>query len=281
METVGLHPVFIENFLLLQRLFNTSLFRFETKIISDDIITKNIDCNQIYNNILQNKKIISENIETDNQKVNNLKVKDANIDFLDVEDQKVNNLKVKNANIDFLEADDQRVNNLKVKNANIDFLDVEDQKVNNLKIKNANIDFLDVEDQKVNNLKVKYGEINSLDSILLKSKNIISENIKGDIIEGHEINVVSDRRLKKNISYNSVSSDYLDKIDLATFEYLNSDKSHIGFIAQDIYKYYPQLINEDINGNYSIKYLELIPLLLDYNKKIKIRLSNLEEKLTF
>ena len=39
-------------------------------------------------------------------------------------------------------------------------------------------------------------------------------------------------------------------------------------IFQDIQKYYPQLINVGENGYLSIKYLEMIPLLLDYNKNL-------------
>ena len=113
----------------------------------------------------------------------------------------------------------------------------------------------------------------------MNSKNLISNSIKGNIIESKEINVLSDINLKKNIIYNNVSPIYLDNINTATFEYLNDDISHIGFIAQDIQEYYPQLINTDSNGILSIKYLEIIPLLLDYNKDLKTKLNNLEDKI--
>jgi len=135
-----------------------------------------------------------------------------------------------------------------------------------------------------NNILGNQINTNDLDAILINSKKIISENITGkkintDILEAKDIAVISDRRYKKNILYNNISSDLLDNINLATFEYLNQNTNHIGFIAQEIEKYYPQLINKNKNGYLSVKYLEMIPLLLDYNKKLKNRILSIENKI--
>ena len=135
----------------------------------------------------------------------------------------------------------------------------------------------------------------SLDSILTRSKELISNNIStdkinsesanftkviSDEIETKDITVVSDMRKKKNILYNSISSDLLDNINLASFKYSGDEENHIGFIAQDIEKHYPQLIKRDKDGYLSVKYLEMIPLLLDYNQKMKKQLIKLQEKLS-
>ena len=64
----------------------------------------------------------------------------------------------------------------------------------------------------------------------------------------------------------------MDNINQVTFKYNNdneNDKEHIGFIAQEIQKYYPELVNEDEYGYLSVKYIEMIPLLLNYNKDMK------------
>ena len=65
---------------------------------------------------------------------------------------------------------------------------------------------------------------------------------------------------------------------MVSFEYNNDSVNHIGFIAQDIEKYYPELINTDKNGGLSVKYLEMIPLILDYNQNLKKQVITLEKK---
>ena len=133
-----------------------------------------------------------------------------------------------------------------------------------------------------------------MDTILTNSKNMISKYINcnninleegnfnkiiGDEIDVKEINIISDKRKKKNIKYNPLSSDNLDKINMVSFEYNGEDTNHIGFIAQDIEEIYPELIKKDDDGYLSIKYLEMIPLIIDYNKKLKMKIKNIEQKL--
>ena len=91
--------------------------------------------------------------------------------------------------------------------------------------------------------------------------------------------VISDKRKKKNIKYNPLSSDMLDNINMVSFEYNDDEENHIGFIAQDIEEVYPELIKKDNDGMLSVKYLEMIPLMLDYNKKLKQKINDLEQKI--
>jgi hypothetical protein len=128
----------------------------------------------------------------------------------------------------------------------------------------------------------------------MNSKELISQNIKSqdicsstgtykkiiaDDIECKDMTVVSDRRKKNSIIYNPVNSDALDNINMVSFKYNDNNQHHIGFIAQDIEKYYPELIKKDTKGFLSVKYLEMIPILLDYNQKMKKSISQLEEKM--
>ena len=71
----------------------------------------------------------------------------------------------------------------------------------------------------------------------------------------------------------------LDNLNVVSFEYIENDDSHIGFIAQEIQEYYPELIKTDENGFLSVKYLELIPLLIDSNKNIKKKIKNIENNI--
>ena len=91
--------------------------------------------------------------------------------------------------------------------------------------------------------------------------------------------IVSDERKKNNIIYNPISSEYLDNINMVSFEYKGYTENHIGFIAQEIEKIYPQLIKKDNNGMLSVKYLEMIPLIIDYNKNLKKKISEIEKRL--
>ena len=114
--------------------------------------------------------------------------------------------------------------------------------------------------------------LNELNSDHIINKTLISEQINCDDIQSKNFAVVSDERKKNNIKYNNISPDLLDNINQVTFKYNNdneNDKEHIGFIAQEIQKYYPELVNEDEYGYLSVKYIEMIPLLLNYNKDMK------------
>ena len=107
---------------------------------------------------------------------------------------------------------------------------------------------------------------------------LTSNGIVCNDFETSSFSITSDERCKQNILYNSISSKLLDNINLVTFDYKKHEGNHIGFIAQDIEQYYPQLIKKDENGQLSVKYLEIIPLLLDYSQELKKDLLKLEEK---
>ena len=168
--------------------------------------------------------------------------------------------------------------------------------INSKSVKTKELDSANINCNNINSDILKSDNINtnSLDSILSISKelisgSIVSNNLNSESakftkivsneIEAKDIRVVSDMRKKKNIKYNSISSDYLDNINLASFKYNGEDESHIGFIAQDIQKHYPELINCDKDGYLSVKYLEMIPLLLDYNQKMKKQILELQQKI--
>jgi len=256
---------------------------------SDDIYHEELDKISAINGIFENvhtKNITAQNIYNNKIKTNNIAAKKGtykNIDSINITAQNIynKNIKSKSGNIC----------NLKTKNLNIDDkltsknIETNNLESNNIKTQNFNID---------NKLKSKNIETHNLDVILAKSKDLISENIKctnfdlndgnfnklvGDQIDAKEINIISDRRKKKNIKYNPLSSDKLDDINVVSFEYKGETENHIGFIAQEIEELYPQLIKKDEHGYLSVKYLEMIPLLIDYNKNLKKKIIDIEEKI--
>lgn len=77
-------------------------------------------------------------------------------------------------------------------------------------------------------------------------------------------------RLKKN-GLNALSTTLSTKPDSAKVERSESEiynRDHIGFLAQDVQKVYPQLVYADKDGMLSVDYVSLIPVLVESIKEI-------------
>jgi hypothetical protein len=102
-------------------------------------------------------------------------------------------------------------------------------------------------------------------------------------------NALSDRRLKENISPISNSLDKVLQMEGVNFEWKDKDKygkkKEIGFIAQDVEKVLPEVVNKK-GEHYSIQYGEVNAVLVEavkeqqkMIKKLEKRISDLEEKI--
>jgi hypothetical protein len=105
--------------------------------------------------------------------------------------------------------------------------------------------------------------------------------LDSDLIVTGSIFNPSDERIKDII--NDIDDERVD--DLLTlnpilFSYKNDlkKKKHFGILAQDMEKFYPELIeNNIISGYKSINYIELIPLILVKMKKIENEINKLKK----
>lgn len=95
----------------------------------------------------------------------------------------------------------------------------------------------------------------------------------------------SDRKYKQGIeSVSSVKND-LFRIQPSSYHYRaeeypqrNFDNGlHFGFIAQDVEKIYPNLVR-NVNGDYSVNYIEFVPLLLQALKEEDQQVQALQQK---
>ena len=78
----------------------------------------------------------------------------------------------------------------------------------------------------------------------------------------------SDRRLKKNISRIDDNLDKIMKIDGVRFQWRDDNKTALGFIAQDVEKFYPELVNTNSDtGLKSINYDGMIAPMVETIKK--------------
>jgi hypothetical protein len=107
-----------------------------------------------------------------------------------------------------------------------------------------------------------------------KSKPVLIDN---DLIITGSIYNTSDINLKKNITDIEVEKiNNLLSLNPINFEYLNDkkNKTHYGFIAQDVEKLYPEMIGSNDIGYKTINYQEIIPLML---AKIKLMQEEIDE----
>jgi len=105
--------------------------------------------------------------------------------------------------------------------------------------------------------------------------------INNDLYVNGSIFNPSDKNLKKNIQPISIdkSSEIL-RLEPVEFNY-NDDRTqrkHLGFIAQDMEKIYPELVTSQ-NNIKSLNYVELIPLLVLQIQKQQKEIDELKEQI--
>ena len=99
--------------------------------------------------------------------------------------------------------------------------------------------------------------------------------IKGRILSTNNVSASSDRRLKRNISRLN-NADVLSYIEGKT--YLFGGKQTAGFIAQDVQKFLPHLVNQESNGFFSMDYVGLIPYIVEFIKSDRDKIKELERE---
>jgi len=106
--------------------------------------------------------------------------------------------------------------------------------------------------------------------------------IDADLIVTGSIFNVSDQRLKENIIDIKDSIDDLLTLNPSTFTFKNDNKKkkHYGFLAQDVEKVFPELVeNNNFSGYKTINYQEFIPLILAKMKMMDEEIRELKEEI--
>jgi hypothetical protein len=89
----------------------------------------------------------------------------------------------------------------------------------------------------------------------------------------------SDERLKTNIQdlNNSVLDD-LVKVRTVTYNWKSDPNGNqmIGFLAQDLEQYYPQLVNTDESGYKTVNYAVMTPILTEAVRELNLKINNIE-----
>jgi len=91
----------------------------------------------------------------------------------------------------------------------------------------------------------------------------------------------SDARLKTNIVPLSKTLNAIQEINGYTYHWKDESNpdQQIGLLAQELQKVYPQLVNENANGELSVNYIGMVPVLLEAIKELQKKVAVLEKKL--
>lgn len=107
-------------------------------------------------------------------------------------------------------------------------------------------------------------------------------SIENDLYVSGSIFNTSDLKLKDNIeplNLNKINDLFNLKAVSFSFKSDSQKKIHYGFLAQEIEKIYPELVDDNNLGYKSVNYTEMIPLLLSKMKIMQNEMDELKLKL--
>jgi Chaperone of endosialidase len=127
--------------------------------------------------------------------------------------------------------------------------------------------------------------VNSAGTMFAGTINASSATFTGCVVASN-LSCPSDLRFKKNISPITNSLSNLFKIEGVNYQWRRdefpdkkfSDKSQIGFIAQEIEKIFPEMVATDERGFKSVDYARLTPVLVEAIKELSLKNSKLESR---
>lgn len=99
-----------------------------------------------------------------------------------------------------------------------------------------------------------------------------------DTVSGAGISCSSDERLKKNIidlSKNTLET--LVSIKTVNFNWTNGTDTdnHIGFLAQDLEQYYPELVSVASNGYFQVNYAGMTPIIVQAIREMNLNITDI------
>ena len=88
----------------------------------------------------------------------------------------------------------------------------------------------------------------------------------------------SDARLKTDVVPIENSLDIINKMNGVSYRMNKDTKNSYGFIAQDVQKIVPEIVETDPNGYMTISYIEIIPFLVESIKQLKQEIKILKQE---
>ena len=110
------------------------------------------------------------------------------------------------------------------------------------------------------------------------ASNALALDYTGNMTISGDLNINSDKNLKNNIKSLGSTLNLLTKIDGKTYNFKKdaSNQTKIGLIAQEVEKFFPELVSEQ-DGVKSVNYIGLVPVLINAIKEQQAQINNLVE----
>jgi hypothetical protein len=100
-------------------------------------------------------------------------------------------------------------------------------------------------------------------------------------ITNEVVPLTSSSKTKHNVKNLGINSDLLLKLKPVEYDYNGSNSHSLGFIAEDVQKVIPQVVNKDAKGEpYSLSYDQLLILAIDKIQKQQIQIDALIKRVT-
>ena len=116
----------------------------------------------------------------------------------------------------------------------------------------------------------------SVNGVTISSTKLYFNPSTGEIT-AVDFNSTSDFNLKTNVQSLTNSIEILNQINPVSFNWVDTDATSYGVIAQEIEKVLPELVRE-IDGTKSVAYIPLIALLIDAVKNLQKEIDDLKNK---
>ena len=264
------------------------------------------------------KKISVTQTTIDNSSFNTIDVKDltaqnAQIQSAQIDTSEVNTLHVVSLNGDSGSVSVLECNSLKSKTANIPSLECENIDTQTITIKNkvyVNGEFVisttknaplatfssiqtiinsdsDVKgnlvvekDLTVDGSSLIKGNLSTIGDLLVEGNSTINGDltVEGDLSVKGSLVEYSDISLKKDITTFSKGLAIVESISPKTYIRISTNNKEVGFIAQDIQKYFPDAVKSDEQGLLAINPMSLIAALWNAVKELSRKVKELESR---
>ena len=89
----------------------------------------------------------------------------------------------------------------------------------------------------------------------------------------------SDKRLKKDIAQINDATEKIQSISGVTFLWKENNEAEIGLIAQDVEKTFPELVKTNEEGMKSVKYGNMVAVLVEAVKEQQKEIDSLKEEI--
>jgi len=132
----------------------------------------------------------------------------------------------------------------------------------------------------VNGNSTVVGNLSAAGDLLVEGNSTIKGDltVEGDLSVKGTLVEYSDISLKKDISIFSNGLDIVENINPKTYIRISTNSKEVGFIAQDIQKYFPDAVRSDEQGLLAINPISLIAVLWNAVKELSQKVKELESR---